>query len=491
MTNTSEMIPVGTLGPKGVEAFQKRGINPEVAARFNVYTARRKPDGTVEPHESGNIIVFPYSEHGVVVNEKFRAPGKVFWQWKDGKSAFWNSDALDDPAALDGRLTMVITEGEIDALSVISCGWPLVVSVPDGAPPAIGELKPEEQIDDSVGKFKFMFRNRERLRRVKRFIIAVDSDEPGKRLAEELVRRIGAARCYFVRYPEGCKDLNDVLMKFGDRQVWAVLNSALPYPVKGLYQIIDYPDLPDIQTFSTGWETVDKHLQLFAPMFAVFTGIPGHGKSTFITQLMINAAQLHGWRSAIFTPEMGIVPHMRRKMRRMVGGTIEEADRWLTDNIVFIDHLGDEDDDLTLDWLMQRAEDAVHRYGIRMLVVDPWNEIEHDKRRDESTTEYIGRAIRSLKQLSRKFNLAVFVLVHPTKDVGVGGKIRVPSMYDIDGSAHWFNKPDIGLVIDRPDPNIPQTALHITKVRFEDTGKVGKIMLSFNEQTSRYGLLNE
>ncbi len=493
MTSSNATIPVGTLGPKGAEAFQKRGIEPETAARFNVYTARKRPDGTVEPHESGNIIVFPFYEHGVVVNAKFRAPGKKFWQQKDGKSAFWNSDALDDPALADGRLPLVITEGEIDALTAIDCGWPLTVSVPDGAPPVIAELKPEEEIDDRLGKFNFMYRNRERQRQVLRFIIAVDSDEPGKRLAEELVRRLGAARCCFVRYPEGCKDLNDVLMKHGADQVRAVLMEAKPYPVRGLYQLNDYPDLPDVQVFSTGFSTLDQHFQLFAPSFTVITGIPGHGKSTFMTQLMINAARIHGWRSAIFTPEMSVVPHMRKQMRSMLGGDIRDADEWLHDHIIFLDHIGheDEDEDLSLKWLLQKAEDAVYRHGVRILVIDPWNEVEHNRTRDETATEYIGRAIRLLKRVSKRYNLALFVLAHPTKEVGVGGKIRVPSLYDVDGSAHWFNKPDVGLVIHRPDCNLPQTAVHINKVRFRGTGKVGKVMLSFNEQTSRYGLLNE
>ncbi len=489
------------LGKKGAEAFERRGIGAETVARLNVYTGKFI-DGEVVPHEDGNIIVFPFIEHGVSVNEKFRGPQKKFWQRTGGRKTFWNSDALDDPALADGRLPLVITEGEIDALTAIDCGWPLSVSVPDGAPPAVVDLKDQEPTDDSVGKYEFLWNNRDRLKPVKRFIIAVDNDPPGQRLAEELVRRLSAARCLFVTYPTGCKDLNEVLMQHGADRVREVLSAAQPYPVRGLFTLSQYPDAPAIKTYSTGWETLDKHCQMFVPMVAVVTGIPGMGKSTFMTHLMINMAELHGWQTAVFSPEMPVMPFLRDKMRRIVGRSSLETlhntpdrmqviDRWIDENFIFIDHDGNSDDDISLDWIIDRAEDAVLRYGIRMLIIDPWNEIEHAKRRDESMTEYIGRGIRSLRKLSRKYNLAIFVLAHPTKDVASGGSRRVPSLYDIDGSAHWNNKPDLGLVVDRPDPVVPQTTVYVSKVRFEGTGEVGKVLFSFDKWSSRYGLLDE
>ena len=119
-----------TLGPVGIEAFERRNISAETAARFAIYTASRALDGEVIPDSAGNIVVFPFVEHGAVVNEKFRAPGKKFWQRQGGRRTFWNADALDDPPLATGPLSLVITEGEIDALTAIECGFPLSVSVP-------------------------------------------------------------------------------------------------------------------------------------------------------------------------------------------------------------------------------------------------------------------------------------------------------------------------------------------------------------------------
>jgi hypothetical protein len=80
------------------------------------------------------------------------------------------------------------------------------VSVPEGAPPPSKDHKPEERSgSDEAGKFKFMWNNRERLKRIRRFVLAVDDDAPGKRLADELIRRLLASRCLMVKYPEACK----------------------------------------------------------------------------------------------------------------------------------------------------------------------------------------------------------------------------------------------------------------------------------------------
>jgi len=496
------------LGPIGVQAMERRGLNPETAARLGVYTGRfvygedRKIE-RVDADPAGNILVFPFEEHGVVVNEKYRGPNKFFMQKSGGKRTFYNVDALDDPSLYDGTNALTIVEGEPDLISAIDCGFPLTVSVPDGAPnPPKEKPNPKDvsEPDDSSGKFEFLWNNRDRLKKIKKFIIAVDNDVAGKYLAEELVRRLSASRCHFVTYPDGCKDLNDVVMKHGIEAARDVLENAQPYPLKGVYSLSDYPDKPPIQTFTTGWETVDRIYRLFAPSFTVVTGLPGSGKSTWVTNLCVNAAELHGWKAAIFSPEMPIVPHMRDKIRRIVArrsidymakNDLGRIDRWINANMVFIDFdvTGDDDQDLTLQWLLERAYDALLRHGIRMLVLDPWNEIEHAKDKYESTTEYTNRALRTLIKFGRRHGLAVFVIAHPTKDVGKDGKARVPTLYDIEGSAAWFNKPDMGLVIDRPDPNVDRTNVYNRKTRFEGTGEKGQVVMQFNRDNSRFELL--
>lgn len=489
------------LGPIGLEAFERRAINPDTAARYAIFTASKDWNNDVVPDSKGNIIVFPFLEHGRVVNEKYRAPGKKFWQRSCGRRTFWNADALDDPALENGQQPLVITEGELDALSAIDSGFPLAVSVPDGAPPvADGDdpenLAPIEDGAEQTGKFEFLWNNRDRLKRVKRFILAVDNDGPGKRLAAELVRRLSASRCLFVTYPVGCKDLNDVAMQHGREHVAAVLNAAKPYPVRGLYRLSEYPDREPLQTYSTGWRTLDEHLKVFPGEFMVVTGIPSHGKSTWVLNLLSNLYSLHGWRSALFSPEMPTVPHLRDKLRRIKGGSSAvrpEIEAFIEDAFVFIDSdpTGRDDEDFDLAWIIDKATDAVLRDGVRVLVIDPWNEVEHARVPNETMTDYIGRSIRVLKRFARLYDVAVIVIAHPTKDVGKDGKSRPVTLYDIEGSAHWFNKCDHGVVIDRPNAYADETVIRIAKARFEESGSKGEVRMRFDRASSRYSILNE
>lgn len=507
-----------TLGPIGVAGMERRSLNPETAVRLGVFTGRvvyREEDGRrvvdrVDPAEDGNILVFPIIERGEIVGEKYRGPNKFFFQKPGSKQTFINGDVLDDPSLClppedPNSMPLVILEGEPDLISAIDVGFPTAVSVPAGAPqpPKDKEARrqEEQQADDSSGKFEFMWHNRERLKKVKRFVIAVDNDTNGQYLAEELVRRLGASRCWFVTYPDGCKDLNEVLMKHGHDAARAVLEGAKPYPLQGLYALHDYPDKPQVKTFSTGWSTVDALFKPFCPSFTVVTGMPSSGKSTWLSGVAVNMADLHGWKWAIFSPELPVVPHYRDKLRRIVSGDSTErltnvqiaaADRFISTHFVFIDYdvATDEESDLDLRWILDRAYDALMRHGIRGLIIDPWNEIEHAKEKFENETSYINRALRQIIKFGRRHGLATFVLAHPTKDVGKDGKPRVPTLYDIEGSAAWFNKPDFGIVVHRPDPNVDRTEIHVKKVRFEGTGDRGTVVMSFNRDNSRFELLN-
>jgi twinkle protein len=501
------LMTAKVLGPIGAKFLTGRGLSEETLVRYGIYTASRGDAGETVPAANGNIVVFPFEERGAVVAEKYRGKGKQFWQRQGGRRTFWNSDTLDDPALAEGRYPLIITEGEIDALTAIDCGFPFTVSVPDGAPPVPegklpSDLEPIDANAEGSGKFEFLWNNRERLKAVKRFVIAVDNDAPGQRLAAELVRRLSASRCLFVEYPSGCKDLNDVLMRHGPEAVAAVLNGARPYPVRGLYRLSDYPDLPEVHGYSMGWPTLDRHAQIFPGEFMVITGVPSHGKSSFVLNVVVNLAERYGWQSAVFSPEMPTVPHLRDKLRRMVlrrqAGELEVAalagaDAWIDRHIVFIDAdpTGRDDQDFDLDWLIDRATDAVLRDGIRVLVLDPWNEVEQARRSGESTTEYIARGIRALKRFARSYDVAVVVVAHPTKDiVDRNGKARPVTLYDISDSAAWFNKADHGIVISRGD-GTDAAFVNVAKVRFEETGERGSVKMRYDRFSARFEMLGE
>lgn len=504
------------LGALGEAWAESRKLDAEILARFGTFTARRvlrdksgqivqrsaAQEGDIVdcvPDSNGNIIAFPYVEHGVEVAEKWRATEqKRFMQRPGGRKTFWNADALDDPALEIGTYPLILTEGEPDAFVAIQCGFPLTVSCPDGAPPVPkgrnpADLDPLDIEAERIGKFEYIWNNRDRLRRVKRFILATDNDPPGRRLEAELLRRLSPARCAFVTYPEGCKDLNDVLIKFSPEAVSGVLNGAQPYPVRGLYRLSEYRESAPLETVSAGWPTLDQHFKPYPGGFIVVTGVPSHGKSKFVNNMVVNLARLYGWNSALVSPEMPVVPHLRDDLRKMVGKgtrlTPAEVDEWINSHILFIDSdpNGDGDDVMTLDWVIERATDAVLRDGIKILVVDPWNELEHARDRNETSSEYIGRSIRQLKKFARRYGVAVIVVAHPTKDVVTNkGEIRTPTLYDIDGAAAWFNKADHGIVVWRAED---ATSIIVSKSRFEAAGTRGTVKLKYEAWSSRFEML--
>lgn len=503
---TVEIFTMNVLGPKGIKACQQRQIDPQIAVNSGVYTGSSTTgadgESSVRPDPEGNIVVFPFIDGGKPVGEKYRAPGKKFWQRRGGRKTFWNADCMDDPALEDGRKPLIITEGEIDALTALDCGFHTTVSVPDGAPPVRDGEDPEnlEDVnpdDDKHGKFEFVYNNRDRIKRIKRFVLAVDNDGPGMRLAAELVRRLGAARCAFVTYPQGSKDLNDVRVQHGPDAVVRVIDNAKPYPVKGVYQLSDYPEVEEPRAYSTGWLCLDPFLKVWLGELLVITGIPGHGKSTWTLNLCANLARLHGWRTAVASFEIPTVPALRFKLRLAASGVpakewnrqiVSDADAFIQDNFVFIDSdpIDDTDEDMSLEWLLERASDAVLRHGIRVLVIDPWNEVEHNRPRHETETQYVNRSLRRIRRFALKHEVLAIVLAHPTKEVGKDGESRTPTLYDIEGSAAWYNKPDHGVIIDVPDPDLNETVVWVKKARFSWSGRKGDVTLEYIPEIEGY-----
>lgn len=126
-----------------IEWLTSRGIDIEVASSLGLYTGKSRVQGhgqharrVVDRNATGNILVFPTISNGTVVGEHYRVNpeggDKRFYQRKHSAQVFWNVDCLTDPALERGE-PLIITEGQMDALSVITCGFPFAVSMPSGA----------------------------------------------------------------------------------------------------------------------------------------------------------------------------------------------------------------------------------------------------------------------------------------------------------------------------------------------------------------------
>ena len=200
------------------------------------------------------------------------------------------------------------------------------------------------------------------------------------------------------------------------------------------------------------------------------------GKSVFLRQLLINLWHLHGWRFLITSFEERVKPRFQRDLRRHLIGSVEAT--WTQDDIAKADaeinracvfFRRKRNTALDADRLIDRIEYAVRTYGIRVVAIDPFNEIDHVVPRGMSKTDYVGAFIMRLKQLADDYNLLMICALHPPKD-GVEKRLQKNGLLTLnDGadSANWGNKADIGLCMWR---NIDgPTFLHVDKVKDHET----------------------
>jgi len=130
----------------------------------------------------------------------------------------------------------------------------------------------------------------------------------------------------------------------------------------------------------------------------------------------------------------------------------------------------------------------VMRHGIRGLVIDPYNEIEHRRPANMTETEYVSQLLGKVKRFAQQHGVHVWFVAHPSKlQRENSGSRPVPTLYDIAGSANWVNKADLGIVVHRDHDKDPaRTEIHIRKVRFKSVGKIGGMALRWDRATGRY-----
>jgi len=481
-----------TMHDKHKDWLEARGIDAGLAEKFGL-TSTRDADGKF-------WLTVPYAEDGKVLNHKHRKTMEKRHRMDTGAPLLlWNHDVLLSEPVRTGQAPVVITEGEWDALSAIQSGFPYTVSVPNGGPndPHRGEISEENDAE----RYRFLWRAKANLDPVSSFILAVDNDDVGRLLAAELARRLGPERCRFVTYPEGCKDLNEVLDRHGEGAVALVLNQAKPYPVRGLYRFDDFPSPPPLRSVPINLPGADNGPQLVPGTLTVWTGFAGAGKTSLMVFVIADLLR-RGINVTMGSFETQVKPILQTKLRAAILGCsdkdttdpqwvaparLAEADRLLNERFsILCQDFVDEDHELTLEEMLELGRIAVLRDGAQLLIIDPWNEIEHKRRPDETETDYIGRAIRAIKSFAKVYDVAVWIVAHPKKPLTFGQKPAAPGLYDISGSSHWANKADYGVVIHRPNKENNVTEVVVCKVRMGLPGREQTVRLEWHWSNSSY-----
>lgn len=399
-------------------------------------------------------------------------PDKAFVSGKGLVVSFWNEEAV----LASAPATVFITEGELDACALVEAGIQpdQVLSVPGGAreKPAGAELRGYAYVETAL---------KAGLHRTKKFVWCGDADGPGRSLRADMAKILGAARFWFVDWPEGCKDANDMLRADGPRDLLdRVTEGALQWPVEGLFRLAELPEPAPLTLWHPGFEQWGDRVMLAPRTLSVVTGNPGHGKTKLWQQIWFQVVRGHQVAACIASFETIAKPHIRRQLRTLRTGLLERdlteeekraADHWINEWYVFLVH---PERRPSLTWFLDMAEVAVVRHGCRIVQLDPWNRLEASRGRDETETEYIGRCLRELHAFAQDLNCHVQIVAHPAK-MGSERRGRAPELEDISGSRNWENMVDQGFVVHRPKlfeggARCTEADFYQRKARFEALG---------------------
>lgn len=368
-----------------------------------------------------NTIVFPFfSPEGELELVKYR---DLDAEKDGGKKKIWSNN---DPqyhlfgwqVVVDNDRSVVICEGEIDAMSWYSQGIP-AISVPQGAG---GGEKQTAWIENDY----------ERLQRFETIYVSMDMDKPGQEAIEPIISRLGIDRCRVVDLGP-YKDANEahcdgmVLRNY--------LNSAKTKDPQELKRLVDHHDeiMDEFESHAvTGirlpWTKTHQTIRLRPAEISVWAGINSHGKSVSLSHVVVDAVA-QDVRCCIASMEM-----KPRKLGRKMYTQVVGSDRPARDEEQkIVEFLGDSV------WLFEvygtaKAERIIEvfnyarkRYGIQLFVVDSLAKCGYGE------DDYNGQKafVDALMEFAGKNNVHVLLVVHMRKRED---EMKLPNKMDIKGT---------------------------------------------------------
>ena len=448
---------------KVVEWFKSRGISQSTLEALNVTEGSEYMPQT---GQAENTIKFNYYIGNQLINIKYRDGRKNFKLYKGAEKVFYNINSIV------GHDSVVIVEGEIDALSLHEAGVPNVISVPNGATLNHNNL---DYLDNTIDYFEDKTK----------IILAVDADEPGQMLKQEFIRRLGAENCYIVDFEE-CKDANEYLLAHGKDKLKFAIHDSRQVPLENVTTLKHIEnDLQDFVKhgfkpgFQIGLENFDDIFSTYTGQFITVTGIPSSGKSDFVDQMVVGYNKQYGWKTAFASPENApIYLHAHKLMRKTwgdmpapgdIGGSKwKEVSNHVDENYYFIDM-----DKYSLESVLRKGAELVKRKGIKCLVIDPFNKVRDVNAASDDVNRYTMDYLAKIEQFCKRYDVLTFIVAHPTKMYkGQDGKMEEPTMYNIKGGGEWYDASYHGLLVHR-DYEAKNTKVKVLKCKFQNLGQNG------------------
>ena len=459
------------IEPEVATWFESRGIQDEVLDYAGISSKRYSENElwvTFPRYNSNDDIA--KSRMGTLKNNKLENIVTL-----EGEDIFYNEKALD--LAILEQKPLVICQSEMDCLAALQSGHAWSIAYIDGN--------------------DLLWENQEKLKQVPIILAGFDS-EIGKEFNDIISKQVGIANCSFIVYPDGCRTLNDILVNFDGLKLTNTIATARSYPVVGLYRPDEFPAIPAAlkQVYPTTLgRQHNYHLKLMLGKMMTVSGTAGSGKSTWTDGLVMSLAKTHKWPVCVCSTEVDNEEFEEESLHRYLGRPVAEcselevqrAKDFYQKHFEFItNNVEDDEMELTLEKLLELAKISVQRSGAKIVMIDPWNELSHIRNSPgESETEYTGRAIRMLKRFAKINRILLIIVAHPSK-AAIQDKGPM-NLYQVNGSAHWANKSDYGVIIYREDVESTNTTVIFAKIkRHGAMGHIGEIHTSFDARTRRF-----
>ena len=461
--NALNVVDPKQITSKVSKWFESRGISQKTLDDLMVTEG---PEFMPQTGKSENTIQFNYIIGDELINVKYRDGHKNFKLYKGAEKIFYNINSIV------GYDSCVITEGEMDVLALHEAGIKNAISVPNGATLNSNNL---DYLDNCIDYFE----DKEKV------ILAVDDDEPGQALQQELIRRLGTEVCFLTTF-EDCKDANEYLIKYGKDKLVSRIEGARPVPLENVTTLKDIEDeITDFvkNGFKPGYQigipNFDSIFSTYTGQFITVTGIPSSGKSDFVDQMVVGYNQRYEWKTAFASPENAPTYLHAHKLMRKVWQDMPSrndigTDKWnqvaehVNDNFFFIDM-----ERYTLESVLRKGAELVKRKGIKCLVIDPFNKIRDVDCKTEDVNRYTMEYLTKIETFAKKYDVLVFIVAHPTKMYrDKDGNIEEPTMYNIKGGGEWYDASYHGILVHR---NYEEKTVKakILKVKFQNLGENG------------------
>lgn len=396
--------------PKAITYLESRGISAEVCKRYNITTQTNKD----------NILVFPfYDEQNILQFVKYR---KTDFDKRFDKNKEWcekqTMPILFGMAQCEDFDRLVITEGQLDSLSLATAGIKNAVSVPTGA----------------VG-FTWLSNCWDWINQFNEIIVFGDYEKGKITLIDTLEKRLQKkVKC--VR-PEDylCeKDANDILCKYGKEALIKAVENAELRDVKFVKRLanVEAVNLSDLPKIKTGVRNLDRICGgLLRGHVVLLSGKRGEGKSTFMSSLVAEAIEQD---NSVFVYS-GELPnyHFKNWLDLQIAGaeniatrqneygdneyylteqTVNTINKWYYDKAFIFDNSAVNDDEY--EGLLKVITDSICRYDIKLVCIDNlMTAMDCDANSDLYRQQ--SQFVKNLEKLAQQYDVAIILVAHPKK----------------------------------------------------------------------------